>query len=77
MNVHAPALLREAAGVKTTCPYCGVGCGVVATPDGDGGAAIAGDKTHPANVGRLCVKGAALGETLATDGRLLHPTASF
>ncbi len=59
--------------VQTTCPYCGVGCGVVATPDGVGGAAIAGDKGHPANFGRLCSKGAALGETLGLDTRLLHP----
>src|SRR5205085_9895442 len=58
---------------KTTCPYCGVGCGVLATPDGKGGAAIAGDPDHPANFGRLCSKGAALGETLGLDGRLLHP----
>ena len=69
MNAHAPP-----PGVRTTCPYCGVGCGVVATPDGAGGAAIAGDNAHPANAGRLCVKGAALGETLATSARLLHPT---
>jgi assimilatory nitrate reductase catalytic subunit len=62
-----------AAPVRTTCPYCGVGCGVVATPDGQGGAAIAGDAEHPANHGRLCVKGAALGETLGLEGRLLHP----
>jgi assimilatory nitrate reductase catalytic subunit len=59
--------------VRTTCPYCGVGCGVLATPDGRGGAAIAGDPDHPANRGRLCVKGAALGETLASRGRLLTP----
>jgi assimilatory nitrate reductase catalytic subunit len=59
--------------VRTTCPYCGVGCGVLATPDGQGGAVIAGDPTHPANQGRLCSKGSALGETLATEGRLLHP----
>jgi assimilatory nitrate reductase catalytic subunit len=59
--------------VKTTCPYCGVGCGVVVTPDGLGGAAVKGDETHPANFGRLCVKGSALGETLGLDGRLLHP----
>jgi len=57
---------------KTTCPYCGVGCGVLATPDGSGAAAISGDPDHPANFGRLCSKGAALGETLALDGRLLH-----
>ena len=59
--------------VQTTCPYCGVGCGVLATPDGIGGAAIAGDPTHPANFGRLCSKGSALGETLALDTRVLHP----
>jgi assimilatory nitrate reductase catalytic subunit len=59
--------------VNTTCPYCGVGCGVIVTPDGAGGAAVAGDPAHPANFGRLCVKGSALGETLGLDGRLLHP----
>ncbi|MBN9090251.1 MAG: molybdopterin-dependent oxidoreductase [Reyranella sp.] len=59
--------------VRTTCPYCGVGCGVVALPDGKGGAAIAGDPEHPANRGRLCSKGAALGETLGLEDRLLHP----
>ncbi len=59
--------------VRTTCPYCGVGCGVVAASDGQGGAAIAGDRDHPANFGRLCVKGAALGETLSLEGRLLYP----
>jgi assimilatory nitrate reductase catalytic subunit len=58
---------------KTTCPYCGVGCGVLATADGNGGAAISGDPEHPANFGRLCSKGLALGETLALNGRLLHP----
>src|SRR6201990_653380 len=59
--------------VSTTCPYCGVGCGVLATPDGNGGAAISGDPEHPANFGRLCSKGSALGETVGLEGRLLHP----
>ena len=59
--------------VRTTCPYCGVGCGVLATPDGKGGATIAGDPSHPANFGRLCSKGSALGETLDLGTRLLHP----
>jgi assimilatory nitrate reductase catalytic subunit len=59
--------------VKSTCPYCGVGCGVTATPLPDGAIAIAGDASHAANRGRLCVKGSALGETLDLDGRLLHP----
>lgn len=55
--------------LKTTCPYCGVGCGLIAHPDG----AIVGDPDHPANFGRLCSKGAALGETLDLEGRLLFP----
>jgi assimilatory nitrate reductase catalytic subunit len=59
--------------IRTTCPYCGVGCGVLASPDGRGGAMISGDPDHPANFGRLCSKGSALGETLALDTRLLHP----
>ena len=61
------------APTRTTCPYCGVGCGVLATPDGNGGALISGDGEHPANYGRLCSKGSALGETLTLEGRLLYP----
>jgi assimilatory nitrate reductase catalytic subunit len=59
--------------VRTTCPYCGVGCGVLVQGDAHGGAAIAGDRDHPANFGRLCSKGSALGETLSLGERLLHP----
>jgi len=59
--------------VKTTCPYCGVGCGVLATLQDDGSVKIKGDPDHPANFGRLCSKGSALGETIGLEGRLLHP----
>src|SRR5258708_18445876 len=59
--------------IRTTCPYCGVGCGIIASPDGNGGAGIAGDPDHPASRGRLCSKGAALGESLSLEDRLLHP----
>jgi len=72
----APRRTRRAAAgapVATACPYCGVGCGVLASPDGSGGAAIKGDPAHPANAGRLCSKGSALGETLGLEERLLHP----
>jgi len=69
--MNAPA--KHPPAIRTTCPYCGVGCGLLAKPDGNGGAVIAGDPEHPANFGRLCSKGAALGETLGLDGRLLHP----
>ena len=60
--------------VRTTCPYCGVGCGVIASARADGGTEIKGDPNHPANRGRLCSKGSALGETLSLDDRLLFPS---
>jgi assimilatory nitrate reductase catalytic subunit len=69
MTAVDPAL----RATRTACPYCGVGCGVLATPDGRGGAAISGDPEHPANFGRLCSKGSALGETLGLAERLLYP----
>ncbi|HUG60360.1 MAG TPA: molybdopterin-dependent oxidoreductase, partial [Methylomirabilota bacterium] len=59
--------------VRTTCPYCGVGCGVIARQEPDGSVAVRGDPDHPANFGRLCSKGSALGETLGSAGRLTHP----
>ena len=59
--------------VATTCPYCGVGCGVLAQANADGSVSVEGDARHPANRGRLCVKGSALGETVDLRGRLLHP----
>lgn len=59
--------------VKTTCPYCGVGCGVIAQLDEEGGVTIYADPNHPSNFGRLCSKGAALGDTLSMEGRLLYP----
>ncbi|HCL23480.1 MAG TPA: hypothetical protein DHW46_07605, partial [Halomonas sp.] len=49
---------------RTTCPYCGVGCGVTATLESGQLIAVEGDREHPANYGRLCVKGTALHETL-------------
>lgn len=58
---------------RTTCPYCGVGCGVIIEPDGKAGIKVKGDPDHPANRGKLCSKGAALGETVGTDHRLLTP----
>jgi assimilatory nitrate reductase catalytic subunit len=61
------------SGVRTTCAYCGVGCGIVAEPGAARSAAIKGDPDHPANFGKLCSKGTHLGETLGLEGRLLHP----
>ncbi|MFP5345211.1 MAG: molybdopterin-dependent oxidoreductase, partial [Gammaproteobacteria bacterium] len=65
--------MTGAEGVKTTCPYCGVGCGIAAAVQVGGSVQISGDETHPANLGRLCSKGAALAETIDLEGRLLYP----
>ncbi|WP_374410445.1 molybdopterin-dependent oxidoreductase [Novosphingobium colocasiae] len=64
--------------VRTTCAYCGVGCGIVAEASGGGdrGVSIAGDRSHPANAGKLCSKGTHLGETVGLEGRLLHPVVN-
>ncbi len=59
--------------IRTTCPYCGVGCGIIADSKPDGTVRISGDPDHPANFGRLCSKGTALGETIGLKGRLLYP----
>jgi assimilatory nitrate reductase catalytic subunit len=65
--------MDEARETRTTCPYCGVGCGVIAAMQPDGSASVRGDPDHPANFGRLCSKGMALGQTMGMDGRLLRP----
>lgn len=65
--------IDAAREVRTTCPYCGVGCGVLAKVAADGQVSVRGDPDHPANFGRLCSKGSALAETIDLDGRLLYP----
>jgi len=59
--------------VRTTCPYCGVGCGIEAQVTGERSVTVKGDRAHPANAGRLCSKGTHLGETVSLEGRLLAP----
>lgn len=58
---------------RTTCPYCGVGCGVLAQVDEAGVVSVKGDPEHPANFGKLCSKGSALAQTLGVDRRLTQP----
>ncbi|MFZ5508444.1 MAG: molybdopterin-dependent oxidoreductase [Pseudomonadota bacterium] len=58
---------------KSTCCYCGTGCGVIIESDGDRITGVRGDPDHPANFGRLCSKGATLHLTTGTEGRALHP----
>lgn len=59
--------------VRTTCPYCGVGCGVLAQVNKSGVVSVKGDPKHPANFGKLCSKGSALAQTLGVQRRLTQP----
>lgn len=58
---------------RSTCAYCGVGCGIEIHTDPDGSTRVQGDADHPANFGKLCAKGSTLAHTLTHEGRLLHP----
>ena len=76
--------------ISSTCPYCGVGCGVTVSVDDSSSGfkdkpLVLASETHPANLGRLCSKGSALGETLDQTrartkvgskewSRVTHPT---
>jgi assimilatory nitrate reductase catalytic subunit len=59
--------------VRTTCPYCGVGCGVRVETAGGRIVGVRGDEDHPANFGQLCSKGVSLAATLGETGRALFP----
>ena len=56
--------------VRSVCPYCGVGCGIVLEVEGARVIKVVGDKLHPANQGRLCTKGQTCAQPLASPGRL-------
>ncbi|MDB5295543.1 MAG: binding domain protein [Phycisphaerales bacterium] len=58
--------------VHTLCPYCGVGCGLIATTDGERVLRVRGDPKHPANFGRVCPKGGSVGQTVNVPTRLRH-----
>lgn len=68
---------RELRETRSTCPYCGVGCGVIIESAGDQITGVRGDPEHPANFGRLCTKGSTLHLTataaVTMQTRLLQP----
>ena len=68
-------MMRE---TKSTCPYCGVGCGVIIETDAEDNSGtitgVRGDAVHPANFGKLCSKGSTLHLTLSPTARALYPT---
>ncbi len=59
--------------VRSTCCYCGVGCGVVVETDGGTIVGVRGDVDHPANFGRLCTKGSTLHLSTGLATRALYP----
>lgn len=70
--------LQGSSGVKTTCCYCGVGCGIVVSKDPQGRIHVEGDKDHPVNKGMLCSKGVNLHYTVVDKGdRLLYPEMRY
>ncbi len=69
-KLHSEGIKRW---VKSYCPYCGVGCGLLAEIRKGSVAKIKGDPDHPSSLGDLCLKAVYLPETLATSDRLLYP----
>ena len=67
--------IANVVDINSTCAYCGVGCGITSKHDINSGELISvgGDVKHPANRGRLCLKGATLGATLSSSDRLKQP----
>ena len=66
-------MLPNPRETRTTCPYCGVGCGVIVESDAGRITGVRGDPRHPANFGRLCTKGATLHLTTDARTRALYP----
>jgi formate dehydrogenase major subunit len=68
LKLHKP-ISKE---FPTICPFCGVGCGLIVTPDADGKKVvnIEGDPDHPINQGSLCSKGMAISQLNTVDGEI-------
>ena len=70
--------MSNSESYKTTCCYCGVGCGVIVHKDRNGKLHVEGDKDHPVNKGMLCSKGMNLHYTVMnTSDRLLYPEMRY
>ena len=71
-------MIKTAEEYKSTCCYCGVGCGVVVTKHPNGQLSLRGDESHPSSKGMLCSKGMNLHYTVMDQSdRLLHPQMRY
>ena len=70
MANELPMPEASARSVKTVCPYCGVGCGMILQVENNRVVKVLGDPEHPANFGRLCTKGNTVALTLNSSDRL-------
>jgi len=69
---------RSEESFKTTCSYCGVGCGMIVKKDRKGKLSVEGDKDHPVNKGMLCSKGMNLHYAMQDHSdRLLYPEMRY
>ncbi|MBK5004584.1 molybdopterin-dependent oxidoreductase [Pseudomonas sp. S32] len=66
------SLLEPSKTVRSVCPYCGVGCGIVMQVEHGLIVKVSGDKQHPSNTGRLCTKGSTCAVPVADAGRMQH-----
>jgi sulfite reductase (NADPH) flavoprotein alpha-component len=64
--------LEASKTVRSVCPYCGVGCGIVMQVENNLIVKVSGDKQHPSNFGRLCTKGSTCAVPVADSGRMEH-----
>ncbi len=77
-KINGQSSVNHNHGFKTTCCYCGVGCGIVVNKDEQGRIFVEGDKDHPVNKGMLCSKGMNLHYTVNDQSdRLLYPEMRY
>lgn len=69
-NASTETKINNNKSVRSVCPYCGVGCGMILETDGKKIIKVSGDKNHPSNFGRLCTKGQTSAQALANSGRM-------
>lgn len=74
-NIQPITLHPRKRETKSTCCYCGVGCGIIIESENDKITNVKGDPDHPANFGRLCTKGSTLHLSTKLDARALYPEA--